>query len=895
MSTRCRGHDTLLSHENIELFPMSTSEQPVEAGTEDYKSKMLARARAALEEQPEQIGPYRILERLGGGGMGEVYRAEQRSPIRREVALKLIKLGMDTKLVIARFEAERQALAMMDHPHIAKVYDAGAEENGRPFFVMEYVKGRPITEYADLNHLNIQERLELFEQVCHAIQHAHHKGVIHRDLKPGNVLVSTQDGRPFAKVIDFGIAKATAQRLTEKTLYTQHEQLLGTPQYMSPEQAEGSLDIDTRTDVYSLGVLLYELLAGSTPFGGDELKAAALEQIKKMIREVDPPKPSTRISMSGNTLPTLAASRRTEPKKLGLLVRGELDWIVMKSLEKDRARRYDTPAALVDDVQRYLTGQPVVAAPPSWAYRVRKYVRRRKGAVIAVAAIALALIAGTVASTLLAVRANKAEKQALDEKSEVEQEKIEAQSQRDAAVAAHQKAEDEAHRAEEAVAKTRRTESELCVDAGIAAEDKNDAGLAMLWFARALKLDAGNPDREEVQRRRISAMYSQHPHLVDIVPPDVPGIVKNGLILQWDGKGVRVVDARTGKTVGAQIEYDGAVNEAEFSVDGKYVIAYCGDVKTRRFELATGKLVGVAIGSESQYGHFSPDGRYSIIRVMKDDYDHLQIQDSITGKSIGEDIVGFDNVVSPDSRLIVTADYGVEHPSIRVWKLSTGELVCKLCESAGDQAMAFAPDAKRVATIKTVNDEGKYVAEARVWETMTGKPLTPALRLDSKPRAQLLVKFSPDGSRLLTATSNVWQLWDSKTGKQLFKVEQPGTWFKNAAFSPDGSMIVTCSMDGATSYLTIRDGSDGSSEALPIVACQYVHSLGISQDNKYLMVLNTYGMFQIWDFGMVNPTGRWLQDQGDVALADFSSDGKTVLTEWDPLESTCRHASLSIL
>ena len=257
---------------------------------------------------PESVGPYRILERIGGGGMGEVYRAEQRSPIRRQVALKFIKLGMDSKAVLARFEAERQALALMDHPHIAKVFDAGTDDTGRPYFVMEYVKGKPITDYAEQNHLTIRERLELFEQVCQAIQHAHHKGVIHRDLKPGNVLVSTQDDRPFAKVIDFGIAKAIAQRLTDETLFTQHDQFLGTPQYMSPEQAEGSIDIDTRTDVYSLGVLLYELLTGSPPFSTQDLRAAAFEQLKTLIIEVDPPKPSTRLNLNQ---PTLSCSEIT--------------------------------------------------------------------------------------------------------------------------------------------------------------------------------------------------------------------------------------------------------------------------------------------------------------------------------------------------------------------------------------------------------------------------------------------------------------------------------------------------------------------------------------------------------------------------------------------------------
>jgi serine/threonine protein kinase len=380
---------------------------------EPYQDEIVNRARELLDAPPESIGPYRILERIGGGGMGEVYRAEQRTPIRREVALKFIKLGMDTKAVIARFEAERQALALMDHPHIAKVFDAGADDSGRPYFVMEYVKGKPITDYADQNHLTIPERLELFEQVCQAIQHAHHKGIIHRDLKPSNVLVSTHDGKPFARVIDFGIAKAISQQLTDKTLFTRHDQFVGTPQYMSPEQAEGSLDIDTRTDVYSLGVLLYELLTGSTPFSTEKLRLAAFEQIKKLIVEVHPPKPSTRLSLTEKSLPTLATFRRTEPKRLGTLVRGELDWIVMKALEKDRKRRYETPNSLANDILAQLKGEPVQAAPPSAAYRIRKFVKRHRVQVFAGGAIACSLVIGIIGTTWGLVRARIAESNAI--------------------------------------------------------------------------------------------------------------------------------------------------------------------------------------------------------------------------------------------------------------------------------------------------------------------------------------------------------------------------------------------------------------------------------------------------------------------------------------------------
>ncbi|MDX2132961.1 MAG: serine/threonine-protein kinase [Planctomycetota bacterium] len=348
-----------------------------------------------LREGPgSRIGPYKVLQLIGEGGFGSVFMAEQAKPVLRKVALKIIKLGMDTRQVVARFEQERQALAMMDHPNIARVLDAGATDTGRPFFVMELVKGDPIVEYCDKHNLSIEDRLELFAQVCNAVQHAHTKGIIHRDIKPSNVLVSTQDGKPHAKVIDFGIAKATASKLTEKTLFTEHRQLIGTPEYMSPEQAEGSLDIDTRTDVYSLGVLLYELLTGTTPFSSNELRSAAYAEIQRIIREVEPPKPSTRLSQNADTIASIAAKRQIEPRRLGTLVRGELDWIVMKALEKDRQRRYETPSGLAADISRYLSGEAVVAAPPSNAYRVKKFVARNKGPVLAGSAVAAALIFG---------------------------------------------------------------------------------------------------------------------------------------------------------------------------------------------------------------------------------------------------------------------------------------------------------------------------------------------------------------------------------------------------------------------------------------------------------------------------------------------------------------------
>jgi serine/threonine protein kinase/tetratricopeptide (TPR) repeat protein len=421
-----------------------------EAGTAAHRANANDPAPGLSKEHPcGVIGPYKLLQLIGEGGMGAVWMAEQTHPVQRKVALKLIKPGMDSRQVIARFEAERQALALMEHPNIAKVFDAGTTDAGRPYFVMELVRGVPLTKYCDEYRLTPRQRLELFVPVCQAVQHAHQKGIIHRDLKPSNVLIAPYDGKPVVKVIDFGVAKATGQRLTEKTLFTDFGAVLGTLEYMSPEQAElNNQDIDTRSDIYSLGALLYELLTGTTPLDRARLKQGAFADMLRIIREEEPPKPSTRLSESKGSLPSISAQRQTEPAKLTKLMRGELDWVVMKALDKDRNRRYETANGFAMDVQRYLNDEPVQACPPSAWYRFRKFARRNRGPMAAGLALAALLVLGIVGTSIGLAWALQAERTATLAADAEARQRQDAETQRDRAQTA------------EALAQTRLGETE---------------------------------------------------------------------------------------------------------------------------------------------------------------------------------------------------------------------------------------------------------------------------------------------------------------------------------------------------------------------------------------------------------------------------------------------------
>ena len=386
-------------------------------------------------------GRYKLRQQIGEGGMGTVWMADQTEPIKRKVAVKLIRVERgQSKAILARFEAERQAIALMDHPHIAKLLDAGTTDTGAPFFVMELVKGIPLSEFCDQHRLTVPERLNLFLQICSAVQHAHQKGIIHRDLKPGNILVESHDGKPVPKVIDFGLAKATTGlQLSEQSLHTAFGSVMGTPLYMAPEQASfNALDVDTRADVYALGVILYELLTGTTPITRETIKKAAIDEMLRLIREQEAPTPSSRLS-SSDAAPSTAANRQTEPQKLGRFIKGELDWIVLKALSKDRDRRYETANGFAKDIERFLNHEPVLAGPPTASYRLRKFIRRNRGPVIAASLVLLALVAGVIGTTIGFVRASRAAEQERQARLEADAERQKAELERQKAEAAAEK------------------------------------------------------------------------------------------------------------------------------------------------------------------------------------------------------------------------------------------------------------------------------------------------------------------------------------------------------------------------------------------------------------------------------------------------------------------------
>jgi WD40 repeat protein/serine/threonine protein kinase len=914
------------------------------------------------------IGRYKLLQKIGEGGFGVVYMAEQEEPIRRRVALKIIKLGMDTSEVIGRFEAERQALALMDHPNIARVLDAGATSDkpeapakvvtgatdkpeapakdvddspslalqacrpGRPYFVMELVRGVRITEYCDKNHLSVRERLELFTQVCNAVQHAHQKGIIHRDIKPSNVMVTLHDGVPVPKVIDFGVAKATQARLTERTVFTQYGHFIGTPAYMSPEQAEMSgLDVDTRSDIYSLGVLLYELLTGTTPIEETRLREAGYLELQRLIREEEPPKPSTRLSQSGEALPSICAQRGTEPKKLGKLLRGDLDWIVMKALEKDRTHRYGAASEFAADIQRHLNLEAVLAGPPSVTYRLRRYLRKHRGPVAAAGSILATLVGGLAVSLALYFRAETLRQEANTARSDLQDSlttKDQALTQRDAALA-------------------QRT--------------------------NALKAYEHELQQKEAALRRSECL--RFAALSSSLLPENPGLA---LLLAVEGatRGPRIGSTNNALLAAMRacnerrtlVGHAGKVLLAVFSPDGKRVLTSSWDGTARMWDVATGDtLVAFSLVKGTSFSPvcaaFSSDGRrvvtafegYSDVRTMNRERKRFtdraaRIWDSQTGKELVILRGHEDRIVSvqfsPDGQRVLTASWD---KTARIWDAATGrQLAVLVGHNSSLLSASFSADGKRVLTIGSSRERSSnlpFDAGVAIVKSRKSRPSPQHSSLHTEDDDSLklkvgIVKSSPKrssgfpsiGQRMEATFSVVGssgsgepsasidppameeafqsvggattalaashqpspeqydaRIWNARTGELITPIARsPGfalflPRFQRmilGAFQPDGKRVFTVREDGLT---VVWDADTGKELFSWRTKAPSVDWAGLSPCGRVLLTYDSDGTARLWDVD----TGKnlaMLKGNVGASIARFTPDGKAVVTHrgvWD--------------
>jgi WD40 repeat protein/serine/threonine protein kinase len=834
------------------------------------------------EQVGDWISRYRLLEKLGEGGCGVVYMAEQVEPIRRKIALKVVKLGMDTKRVVARFQAERQALALMDHPNIAKVLDAGTTHAGRPFFVMELVRGVKITRYCDEQEFSTRDRLALFIQVCQAVQHAHQKGIIHRDLKPSNILVTVNDGVPVPKVIDFGIAKATEGPLTDQTLFTAFEQFVGTPAYMSPEQAVmTSQDIDTRSDIYSLGVLLYELLTGKTPFDTKALLASGVDELRRTIREREPVRPSTRLTMdlsetdlrklgSGSPVEKARLHRSSTTKELIQLLRGDLDCIVMKCLEKDRTRRYETANGLASDLKRHLNGEPVVARPPSRLYRLQKAVRRNKLAFAAGLAVAAALLAGASVSTWQAVRAHRERQQ------------------------------------------VQRNIVRQYVANGTRLVNQGDLFGSLLWYAEALRLDAGDARREEPHRIRIASVLKQCPKLLSVLShgkmlyhtdfsPD-----GSKVLTASDDRTAQLWDATTGKQLHV-LPHNDDVYDGSFSPNGQWVVTSSKDKTARIWNTQTGELVCTLPHQDTVWrACFSPDSRL-VATACQDG--NARLWDAITGKTVGTPLGHESRVAqvtfSPDGTLLATVS---EAGFASIWEISSGRR-CFRCPSPEGMffAVSFSPDSRRFLTC-----DGPRV---HVWDRNTFEelPLPPLALTGDITEAS----FSPDGTVIVAGGDGFTaQAWDAASGWSLFpKTAKHAGRVLGARISPDDRRLVTASEDGTAQMWSIVTGEAIGPPLKHILHVKYVR---FNADGRRLVGNSCDQAARVWDMAtgdlpgpgrpiftnecrLISPDSHYVLMQGHsnnvcivdtqsgqtraslphssgIVYASFSPDGRTVIT-----------------
>ena len=823
---------------------------------------------------PDAIGPYKVIREIGIGGMGVVYEAEQEDPIRRRVAVKVIKLGTDTRAVVTRFEAERQALAMMDHPNIAKVHDAGTTDRGQPYFAMEYVQGARITAYCDEQRLTTHKLLSLFVQVCQAVQHAHQKGTIHRDIKPSNVLVATHDGKPVPKIIDFGVAKATDHRLTEQTLYTAEGQFVGTPEYMSPEQTGfGGQDIDTRTDVYSLGVLLYELLVGVLPHGPTYLKGRSVSEIQRIICEEEPPKPSTRLSRAGLESARQADQRRASVHALRRQLRGELDWITMRALEKDRTRRYGSAADLAADIERYLKHEPVGVGPPSKLYQVRKFMRRHRGLVASLTAVFVVMVAGMAASSMFAISERQARLQ------------------------------------------TQQQTYALRIAAAQAALTEHNVTLARQRLTEAFddSPDLCNWEWNYVQAACDESLATLRGHEDNVL---ALAIHPDGRLLASGSQDstVRIWHLSSGAELHCLREHRGSVNAVAFSPHGRFLATCSHDKTVRLWDILRDTAPAVRSVLEGHEGWvlsvaFSPDGK-TLASGSADNT--VRLWDVFSGEKRAE--LKHESYVrslafSPDGARLATGSWA--DMRVHLWDLDTREELWNRELRGGVYSLAFSSDGKYLASGS--QDPAIYVFDTSTgepWRILRGhttavysvdfEPSGDVLRLVSASRdstirlwdvstsrtTQLLrghdaivscAKFGPNpDSRCVVSASwdKTIRIWDASTNGDPAILGRHGDEVRALAFSPDGTRLASGTQPQDKTHLRIWDLRTGDLR----VACEEdalgaVRSVAFSPDGTRLASGSTDKVVRIWDAQTGRQLLRLPGHTGHINGVAFSPDG----------------------